>query len=291
MANNIGVRSGSRSEPQMFSKLLKKKKEKKDFEIVYGRFPYNEEDDLYLGFTEKKTFNRRTDRPEIRETKIKEKLHHMKVRVGNIDYTQATNGKEPSTWVLPINAIYAVPDTYDGNAPKESCRSTMDVYARLTDGHMYPTTMSIDPYSRKPTLSLSENSHLVTDDRLIEEISSEEIPRMNTRTTELKLQNDITKQGVAMDKNVPKFNGRNILNLDEAHSILAANESTKIISIPVSDVSDETISKKYALEYGRIEQKYRTRITTRKSEHNSKSSDCVRISQRLLEQRNTSDGG
>ena len=221
--------------PQMFSKLLQKKK---DLKIVYGRLPYKEEDDLYLGFAEKKTFNRKTDRPEIRETKIRDHLHHMKVSVGNIENKNASNGKEPSTWVMPINAIYAVPDTYDGNAHKESRRSTMDVYARLTDGHMYPTTMSIDPYSRKPTLSPSENSHLVTDHRLIEEISSEEIPRMNTRTTELKLQNDITKPGVVMDKNVSKFNGRNILNLDEAHSILAANESTKIISIPVSDVTD-----------------------------------------------------
>ena len=57
-----------------------------------------------------------------------------------------------SHMLCPVKEWYGIPHSFKANAPKDSRRSTMALAAKLSDGHIYPTSCSVDPYFRSPLL-------------------------------------------------------------------------------------------------------------------------------------------
>ena len=142
-----------------------------------------------------------------------------------------------------IDGLWALPDSYDINAPKSSRRSAMTILCELKHKY-YPTNLVIDPYMRAPMLDEYEDEKLEIE-------SEEEMPRMSGRPTRihLKLKKGLTACGKAglqlTDRNVqPGIEGRNIISLYE-YDILSKryqDPRLKLITFKLADLSDENFT-------------------------------------------------
>ena len=141
--------------------------------------------------------------------------------------------------VSQITTLWALPRSYDMNAPKTSRRSAMSIVAEL-NSKIYPTNLVIDPFMRAPVLDKYEDSRLEIE-------SEEELPRMSGRPSRMqyKLKAGLTACGktgfqFSEDRIQPGVEGRNIISLYE-YTVLAKRYNDphfKQISFNIKDLSD-----------------------------------------------------
>ena len=150
--------------------------------------------------------------------------------------------------VCPVKELMAIPMSYRPEAPKDSRYSTMNVACTLKDGRTYPTNMVIDPYYRAPVLGKYED---ITP--LIEEESSEELPRMlTTRSKEamFTLREGLIKAGhvnqVSNDDMMTwraEEEGRTILSMIEYGVLRTRIPNLQLLKVPVEDIEDKELTE------------------------------------------------
>ena len=181
----------------------------------------------------------------------REALIQSRLRTCSGVYLRNDPKRENSNAFWPVRSFYALPYSYDPDAPKESRRSTMSIIAKMEDGTYYPTTAAIDPFFRAPQLGTYEDMYdYAYQGSARSTESEEEMPRSNRRSrrSTYELQDKITKPGswLAHKSTKPWEEGRNVLNLSESRYLMSDhNHGSKMahVLVPWKNLSDEMVNK------------------------------------------------